>query len=61
MCKKGERGGRIMYWGETGKPRRPGEWIEICRGVGWGVEGTTRNSQTPGMWEAPRTHGDDIS
>jgi hypothetical protein len=44
MCKKGERGGRIMYWGETGKPRRPGEWIEICS---WG-RGSVENPRDLG-------------
>jgi hypothetical protein len=34
-------------------PRRPGGLMEICSFRGLGV--TSRMSQSPGMWEAPRT------
>jgi hypothetical protein len=43
--------------GETGRrPRGPEGWEERCSSWGWGLEGTSRKSQRPGIWEAPRTH-----
>ena len=37
------------------KHRGLGRCIEICSSVRWGMVGTTIKSQTPGMWEVPRT------
>ena len=54
---EGKGGGRAGYrLADTAeKPRGPGELIEICSRVGWGMGETTREFQKPGMRKAPRS------